>query len=189
MGQALQPPWPGASQARQARATGAGAGAPAVSPLSPPEREGSTGGRREQRPHPPPAERQVPGSVASNPGVAAARNNPATLPPHTGASPKTGASPGFGDILRPGVVGGQGQADIIIAAGQAHPQISEASLDILLHLKRVPHSQEGRGAGHELHQPQGPLGGNRPGVEARFVTDQSSDQIFIQPVQSGVLFD
>ena len=181
MGQALQPPWPGASQARRARATGAGPGAPAVSPLSPREREGSTGDRREQRPQPLPAERQVSGSVTSNPGVAAVRNNPAILPPPTGASPETGDSPGFGDLLRPGVVGGQGQADLIIAAGQAPLQISAAALDILLHLKRGPTPGRAAVPGRNCISPMAPLGGKRPGVEARFGTDKGPDQIFIHP--------
>src|SRR5271157_265112 len=72
------------------------------------------------------------------------------------------------DPLKAGIIRGQGQGQVTPEQVDELPQVAAAAEDIVPGIERLPYPQKFGRAGHELHQPHGPFGGNGPGAEIRF---------------------
>ena len=118
----------------------------------------------------------------------------AGIRPHDVVDEKLGFGNGrdgaeVGHPLGSGVIGGHRQGDVVAEPVQAAAQVTHAAGHVLLRVEGIVHPHEGRGAGHELHQALGPLGGDRPGVEAGFVAHHRPHQGGVHPVKTGIFMD
>ena len=66
-----------------------------------------------------------------------------------------------------GVVGGERPDEVAVEHPEEVGEVGRAAADVLVRVEGVPDAVAPRGAGHQLHQPAGPLRGDRPRVEVR----------------------
>jgi hypothetical protein len=95
----------------------------------------------------------------------------------------------FHYIIRPGVICGQGQTNILVELAKAPFQIFNAAGNILLYIKSVGYSQHGRSPRHQLHESHGPLGRKGMGIEPRLLANDGPYQVLVHVILPGIFLN
>ena len=82
-----------------------------------------------------------------------------------------------------GVVGGDGEADVVVVAGEELVEVGGAAGDVLLGREGVVDAEDGRGGGHQLHEALRAGAGDGAGVAVRFGMDDGGEQVGVDVVQ------
>ena len=81
-----------------------------------------------------------------------------------------------------GVVGGEGERDVVLVAGEQLVEVLGAAFDVLGGGEGVGDTKCGGGAGHELHEAAGAGAGDGAGVAARLGADDGGEQVGVDVV-------
>jgi len=89
------------------------------------------------------------------------------------------------DPHRARVISGQGQGEIVVVAAEEFTKIARAAIHVLLRIEDVFYSEVRGGLRQELHQAARVLGGDRVGIEIRFDSDNTMDEVGVDTVAFG----
>lgn len=90
---------------------------------------------------------------------------------------------------RTGVVGGQGQVEIVVEHVEHPPQVTASATDIIDDIERIDNIQFGRSSGNQLHHAHGPLAADRFRFEIALDLDHRTNQGLVQAVEPGEIVD
>lgn len=89
-----------------------------------------------------------------------------------------------------GIVGGQGQIELVVELVEHKAQVTASATDVILDIKGVSNAHVPGGLGQKLHHAEGPFAGNRFRVEVAFSLDDSLHERCFEAIEVSIkLYD
>src|ERR1700683_7876 len=95
----------------------------------------------------------------------------------------------FGDHVGAGVVGGEGEGQIVVVLVEEVAEVVRAGVDILTGIENIGDLIFRGGGGEKLHEATGLFAGDRVDVEIGFGGDDAADEISVEIVFAGGIGD